>query len=114
MSLCGACLVTISSTRSRSSCQRASWASRRCPTWGGLKAPPRTPIRVTALLPDLSAAVDDVLGGRQLAQADRPARVQLLGRVADLRPHPELVAVGEPGRRVDVDGSGVHRVRELV
>src|SRR5437667_7806798 len=82
--------------------------------WGGLKAPPRTPVRATALLPDLPAAVDDVLGRGQLAQPDRPPRVQLLGRVTDLRAHPELVAVGEPRRRVDVDGRGVNGVGKLV
>src|SRR6185295_20373945 len=82
--------------------------------WGGLKAPPRTPIRATSLLPDLPAAVHDVLGGRQLAQADRAARMQLLGRVSDLRTHAELVAIGEPGRRIDVDGRRVHRVREFI
>src|SRR3954471_16409936 len=114
ISLCGARRVTISSTRSSPSCHRASWASSRCPTWGGLKAPPRTPIPATALLPDLSAAVDDVLGGRQLAQPDRTARMQLLGRIADLRAHPELISIREPRRRVHVDGGRVDRVRELV
>ena len=54
-------------------------------------------------LADLAVAVDDVLERRQLAQADRAAGVQLLGRVADLGAHPELEAVGEAGRGVDVD-----------
>jgi len=39
---------------------------------------------------DLPVALDEVLEGAQLAQADRAARVKLLRRVADLRPHPEL------------------------
>src|SRR3954469_19114745 len=114
ISLCGARRVTISSTRSSPSCHRASWASSRCPTWGGLKAPPRTPIRATSLLPDLPAAVDDVLGRRQLAQPDRAAGMQLLGRVAYLPPHPELIAVRESRRRIDIDSGRIHPVRELL
>ena len=64
--------------------------------------------------PDLAVAVDDVLERGQLAQADRPARMELLGRVADLGPHPELEPVGEARRRVDVDDRGVDPVRELL
>src|SRR5437763_267440 len=51
---------------------------------------------------DVPVALDEVLERAQLAQPDRPARVKLLGGVADLRPHPELTAVGEAGRGVDV------------
>ena len=65
--------------------------------------PPAAP----ALLTHLAVAADDVLVGRQLAQADRAARVQLLGRVADLGAHAELEAVGEAGRGVGVDDGGV-------
>ena len=39
--------------------------------------------------------------------ADRAARVQLLRRVADLGAHPELAAVGEARRGVDVHAGGV-------
>src|SRR4051794_18626223 len=60
-----------------------------------------------ALLTNLAVAVDDVLVGRQLAQPDRPARVQLLGRVADLSTHAELETVGEAGRGVGIDDGRV-------
>src|SRR5690349_11999829 len=71
-------------------------------------------MRATSLLPDLPAAVDHVLRRGQLTQPDRAPRMQLLGRVADFRPHSELVAVREWRGRVDVDGRGVHPVRELI
>ncbi len=56
---------------------------------------------------DVARALDQVLERAQLAQADRAAGVELLGRVADLGAHPELAAVGEPGRGVDVHAGGV-------
>ena len=56
---------------------------------------------------DVAGALDQVLERAQLAQADRAAGVQLLSRVADLRAHPELAAVGEPRRRVDVHAGGI-------
>src|SRR6202020_2984548 len=56
---------------------------------------------------DVPVALDQVLERAQLAQPDRPARVELLGRVADLGPHAELAAVSEARRRVDVDAGGV-------
>ena len=49
----------------------------------------------------MAGAGDDVGGGGQLRQAERPARVQLLRRDADLGPEAELAAVGEPGGGVD-------------
>src|SRR5579859_6316132 len=49
--------------------------------------------------PDVTGALHEVLVGAQLADPDRPAGVEFLGGVADLRPHPELAAIGEPGRR---------------
>ena len=55
----------------------------------------------------MPVALDDVLERAQLAQADRAAGVQLLRRVADLGAHPELAAVGEARRGVDVDAGGV-------
>ena len=72
---------------------------------GGLKAAPENADRGDRipLLADLAVPVDDVLGRCELPDADRAPRMQLLGRVSDLRPHPELVAVDEPGRRVDVN-----------
>src|SRR5262245_55959837 len=108
MRLCGASPVGINTTSVRSSCQSASWASARWPRCGGLKAEPRTPMPPRsppapgALLTHLAVAADGVLVGGQLAQADRAAGVQLLGRVADLRPHAELEAVGKAGRGVGV------------
>src|SRR5918912_1808344 len=79
---------------------------------GGLNDPPRRPTRRTRLRPDLAGPLDDVLVGAQLAQTDGAAGVQLLRRVADLRAHPELAAVGEPGRCVDVDARGVDAALE--
>src|SRR5271165_3564303 len=67
------------------------------------------PIRTTgASSADVSVSLDEVLEGAQLAQADGPPRVELLGGVADLRAHPELAAVGEAGRGVDVHTGGIH------
>src|SRR6516162_11202625 len=57
---------------------------------------------------DVSVAVDEVLGGAQLAQPDRPAGVKLLGGVPDLRAHSELATVGEAGGGVDIHARGVH------
>src|SRR3954465_131720 len=74
---------------------------------GGLNVPPSRPSRATASGTDLAVALDQVLERAQLAQADRPAGVQLLRRVADLGAHAELAAVGEPRRRVDVDARGI-------
>ena len=57
--------------------------------------------------PDVAVAADDELPGRQLAQAHGAAGVQLLGGDADLGAEAELLAVDEPGRRVDEHGGGV-------
>ena len=91
-----------SSTRSRPSWVSASWPQTRWPRCGGLNVPPSRPTRATSYA-DLPRALDEVLERAQLAQADRAARVQLLRRVADLRAHAELPAVGEARRGVDVD-----------
>src|SRR4051795_11397015 len=56
---------------------------------------------------DVPVAFDEVLERAQLAQPDRSPRVQLLRRVADLRAHPELPAVGEASRRVHIHARGV-------
>ena len=72
------------------------------------------PAALATLPTHLAVAVDDVLEGGQLAHPDRAAGVQLLGRVADLGPHPVLEAVGEAGRGVDVDGGGVDPGGELL
>src|SRR5215211_1394442 len=85
---------------------------------GGLNAPPRTPTAATATspsagsIPNLALAAHDVLERRQLAKANRPAGVQLLGRVADLGSHAELEAVREPRGRVDVDDRRIDVLRE--
>ncbi len=55
----------------------------------------------------MAGALDEVLERAQLLQPDRPAGVQLLGRVADLGALAELAAVGEARRGVDVDAGGV-------
>ena len=55
--------------------------------------------------------VDDVLRGGELAQAHGPAGVQLLGADADLGAEAELLAVDEPGRRVDEHRGGVDLAR---
>src|SRR3954452_19606663 len=61
----------------------------------------------TASGTDVSVTPDDVLERAELAQPDRPARVELLRRVADLGAEPELAAVGEARRGVHVDARGV-------
>src|SRR5438876_72470 len=58
--------------------------------------------------PDVTLALDQVLEGAELPQADRAAGVELLGRVSDLGPHSELASVGEAGGRVHVDARRVH------
>ena len=60
------------------------------------------PRRTEPQASDVSRALDEVLERAQLAHADRASGVELLGRVADLGAHPELPAIGEPGRGVDV------------
>src|SRR3954471_4016199 len=65
-----------------------------------------------ALLADLTLADHHVLGGGQVIEADRPARMQAIRRDADLGAHAVLAAVGEAGRRVDVHGRGVHLAGE--
>src|SRR5271157_6591974 len=96
-------LAGVSSTRSRPSASRAWRASARWPRCGGLKVPPRIPTERSppgaagGSCADVTVALDEVLERAQLAQPDRTAGVELLGGVADLRSHPELAAVGEPG-----------------
>src|SRR3954447_15684513 len=96
----------MNTTRSSSSPTYASCAHTRWAMCGGLNVPPRRPSRAK-LRADLAVAVDQIASRAQLAQADRPARVQLLRRVADLGAHPELAAVGEARGRVHVDASRV-------
>src|SRR3954470_12172123 len=96
----------MNTTRSSSSWSNASCAQTRWARCGGLNVPPRRPSRAK-LGADLAVAVDQIASRAQLAQADRPARVQLLRRVADLGAHAELAAVGEARRRVDVDAGRV-------
>src|ERR671935_3122584 len=107
----GASPTGMNVTRSSSSWTSASCAQIRCPMCGGLNAPPRIPTR-NALLADLAGALDHVLEGGQLTDPDRAAGVQLLGRVADLRAHPEHAAVGEAGGGVDVDACRVDALGE--
>src|SRR5215470_15497504 len=69
--------------------------------------PPRGIATPRSLGADLAVAVDQISSRAQFAQADRPARVQLLRGVADLGAHPELAAIGESRGCVDVDAGGV-------
>src|SRR5215213_6946364 len=78
----------------------------RWPRCGGLNVPPRIPTRRRSSA-NVPVALHEVLVRAQLAQPDRPPGVELLRRVADLGAHPELPAVGEPGRRVHVDARGI-------
>ena len=110
--LCGGLCSGISSTRSRPSSSRRVAREREVAEMGRVEAcPPRMPMRrahrATASSADVPVALDEVLERAQLAQADRPAGVQLLGRVADLGAHPELAAVGEARRGVDVHAGRV-------
>src|SRR3954452_7107279 len=57
--------------------------------------------RARGLGADVAFAEDDPGGRRQLGQAHRSTRVQLLCRDADLGTEPELLAVGEPRGRID-------------
>src|SRR6478609_8042427 len=61
---------------------------------------------------NVPVALDQVLERAQLAQPDRSAHVELLRRVSDLRPHPELAAVGEASGRVHVDARRVYAALE--
>ena len=105
-SLCGGVWTGSSSTRSSPSCAHASCAQTRWPMCGGLNVPPSRPMRATQgrIWPSPSTRYLNVHSSRS---ADRPAGVQLLGRVADLGAHPELAAVGEARRGVDVHAGGV-------
>src|SRR4051812_1790125 len=116
-SLCGGTATGISTTRSRPSWSSASCTITRWPMWGGLNVPPRMPRSATRPRgapsgTHVPVALDDVLERAELAQRDRPARVELLRRVADLGAHAELAAVGEPGGRVDVHARRVHALLE--
>src|SRR5881628_4201388 len=77
----------------------------------GLKEPPKTATRAT-LLANLTVAVDDVLGGRELLNADRAARVQARRRDAHLGAHTELATIDEARGGIDHHGRGVHLARE--
>src|SRR5690606_16703447 len=61
---------------------------------------------------DLAAAAHDVLVARELGRADRPARVDLARRDADLGAHAELAAVGELRRSVVHEDRAVELVEE--
>src|SRR5262244_577889 len=77
----------------------------------GLNEPPKTATRAT-LLANLTVAVHDVFGGRQLLNADRATRVQSRRRDAHLRAHAELPTIDEARRGIDHYGGGVHLARE--
>src|SRR5690606_13853180 len=62
--------------------------------------------------PDLAAAMHAILVARELRGADRPARMNLTGRDADLGTHAELAAVGELRRGVVDHDRAVELVQE--
>src|SRR5258705_7644409 len=66
-----------------------------------------TPVEDTPSCANVAGTFDEVLERAQLAQADRPTHVELLGRVADLGAHPELATVGEARRGVYVHAGRV-------
>ena len=63
-------------------------------------------------LANLAGALDDVFVRREFFEAAGAAGMELAGADADLRPHAELVPVGESARSVDVDRSRIHLARE--
>src|SRR5258706_2537635 len=96
-------------TRSRWKASASSVARRRCPKWIGSKVPPKRPGADCRILPARSSTTsgahlavaqhDPLLRGEAL-EPNGPARVQLVGRDADLGAQAVLVTVGEAGRRV--------------
>ncbi len=56
--------------------------------------------QVSTSRPGLTASANAVFEGRQLFDADRPARMQPAGGDADLGAEAELAAVGELGRGI--------------
>ncbi len=117
---CAAAARAASADARRASSRAArARASARCPRCGGLNVPPRMPsaherpARDAGSGANVAVALDEVLVRAELAQADRPARVQLLRRVADLRAHPELATVGEARRGVHVDARRVDTELEV-
>src|SRR5439155_13891054 len=98
------------------------WARRRCPKCTGSKVPPMMPMGALIygssrranktgslrLLPDLAAAENDVLLRSEALQAHRAARVQLVGRDADLRAQAVFEAVGKSRRSVYQYGARIH------
>src|SRR5512134_374278 len=74
----------------------AARAIARCALCTGSKVPPRMPaFNSSPSGADLAVAEDDVLLGGQALEADRAARVQLVGRDADFGAQSVLVTVGE-------------------
>src|SRR5438094_320238 len=50
---------------------------------------------------------------RQLVQAHRAARADLIGADADLGAHAELAPISESGRGIPIDGGRIHFGKEL-
>src|ERR1035441_9401797 len=98
--------------QSRRRVAREAFEPRRA-TRSALAARSRDRVVGRALLSDLrhssnlSLSSYDPLQTRQLAQAHRTTRVQLLGRDADLAAESQLAAVNKPRRGVHQDGRGV-------
>src|SRR5213594_979737 len=77
----------------------------------GLNEPPKTATRAT-LFAHLTVALDDVLGGRQLLDADGASCVHARRRDAHLGAHPELTATDEARGGMNHLAGGVHLARE--
>src|SRR6266849_4847697 len=110
--LCGGAAAGTNTTWSSRSRSSISSAISRWPKWMGLKEPPKTALRATPSVPELTVALGDELDRRQLLDADGTSRVDARGGDAHLRAHPELPAVDETGRRVDQHRRGVDLARE--
>src|SRR2546430_17082933 len=76
------------------------------------KSMPSQGSKALGLLPDLAAAEHDVLLRGEALQAHRTARMQLVGRNADLRAEAVLEAVGEARGSVYQDRARIHFAKE--
>src|SRR5262249_4414173 len=108
----GGAAAGTNSTRSSASCSSASSAISRWPKWMGLNDPPKTAVRRTRSVPELTVALHDVLDRGQLLDTDGPAGMNARRRDSHLRAHAELPAVDEAGRGVDEAGRRVDLARE--
>src|SRR5215472_8208230 len=83
--------------------------SRR--TGGARAAQPQIPVRYDSLTYLPAAEHDPLLAGQAL-ESDRSARVELVGRDADLRAQPVFEAVGEARGGIDHDRARIDLAQE--